>query len=425
MPYKTQVALPRHNVRENLLLALDTLRTHKFRSFLTILGVLIGTMTVILVASLIAGLDQQMVATAEQFGTRNLWVYKLEMGLPHRLTREERLRKPLTYEDATAIRDECPSVEAVATSIFKGVIEFGLPPAIAKYKGKQMLDAQFSGTSADGLRLINATLADGRDFTNVDDLHRRDVAVVGASAVKTLFGREDPVGKVINVDGHNFEVIGSLTKFKSPLGDSPDDKDVLIPYFTYKKLYPEARDNFINVRAGPGMLRQAQDEVTGLLRRRRHVKPWEQDNFGISTAESLVKQFREVLSTIALAMIVISSIGLLVGGIGVMNIMLVSVTERTREIGIRKAVGARKSDIIWQFLLEAMTLTAAGGLIGIALGWMFSLLIRLLAPSMPSSVPLWSVVTGFVVATSVGLFFGLWPAVKAARLDPIVALRYE
>ncbi len=425
MSYKAKLALPGHNVRENLLLALDTLRTHKFRSFLTILGVLIGTMTVILVASLIAGLDRQMVETAEQFGTRNLWVYKLQMGLPHRLSREERLRKPLTYEDAMAIRDECPSVEAVSTSLFKGMGEFGLPPAVAKHKGKQMLDAQFLGDSADGLRLINATLSDGRAFTNIDDLHRRDVAILGASAVKTLFGEEDAIGRTINVDGHSFEVVGSLTKFKSPLGDSPDDKDIFIPYFTYKKIYPEARDNFINVLARPGMLAQAQDEVSGLLRRRRHVKPWEPDNFGISTAESLVKQFREVLSTIALAMIVISSIGLLVGGIGVMNIMLVSVTERTREIGVRKAVGARKSDIIWQFLLEAMTLTATGGLIGIAIGWMFSLLIRLLAPSMPSSVPLWSVITGFVVATSVGLFFGLWPAVKAARLDPIVALRYE
>jgi putative ABC transport system permease protein len=170
---------------------------------------------------------------------------------------------------------------------------------------------------------------------------------------------------------------------------------------------------------------QAKDEVSELLRRRRHVKPAEADNFGIASAESVIGQFREVLATVALVMVVVSSIGLLVGGIGVMNIMLVSVTERTREIGIRIAIGARRRDIVWQFLLEAVTLTAFGGLTGIAVGWLLSLAIRTFVPSLPSTVPLWSVIAGFSVATGVGLFFGLWPAIKAARLDPIAALRYE
>ena len=167
------------------------------------------------------------------------------------------------------------------------------------------------------------------------------------------------------------------------------------------------------------------DEVRGVLRRRRHVKPADPDNFGITTSESLISDFQQVIGTVVIVMVVISSIGLLVGGIGVMNIMLVSVTERTREIGVRKAIGARRSDIGWQFLLEAMTLTGSGGIIGIVAGWLLSLTIRLLFPSLPSTVPLWSVVAGFVVATSIGLFFGIWPAMKAARLDPIVALRYE
>jgi putative ABC transport system permease protein len=172
-------------------------------------------------------------------------------------------------------------------------------------------------------------------------------------------------------------------------------------------------------------MNEAQDELRGVLRRRRHVKPSEPDNFGMATAESLINEFRQIIGTVALVMVVISSIGLLVGGIGVMNIMLLSVTERTREIGVRKAIGARRRDIIWQFLLEATTLTCAGGVIGIAVGWLLSFLIRVFVPSLPSTVPLWSVVAGFVVATSVGLFFGLWPALKASRLDPIVALRYE
>ena len=415
-----------HSVRENLSLALDTLRTHKFRSFLTVLGVLIGTTTVIAVASIIAGLDRQLVQTMEQFGTNSLWLYKLQMGAPHRLTREERLRKPLSYEDAMAIKEQCPAVEEVSAVVFRELNDFGgLPPTTVRYRGHDMSDAQLMGVTANHLKIANAPLADGRFFTDADDLHRRDVAVIAANVVDRLFKHEDPLGKSILVDGHTFEVVGTLDKFKGFVGDNPDDRDVMVPYWTFKKLHPDARDNFINVLAYRGRLNDAEDEVRGLLRRRRHVKPSEPDNFGIATAESLITQFREIIGTVALVMVVISSVGLLVGGIGVMNIMLVSVTERTREIGVRKAIGARRSDITWQFLLEAMTLTASGGVIGILVGWLLSLAIRTFVPSLPSTVPLWSVVTGFVVATSIGLFFGMWPALKASRLDPIVALRHE
>ena len=414
-----------HGVRENLALALDTLRTHKFRAFLTVLGVLIGTTTVIAVASIIAGLDQQLVQMAEQWGTRSLWVYKLQMGAPHRLTKEERLRKPLTIEDAAAMKQLCPAIEDTAVAIFDQIGEFGLTPKIAKYRGQQMLDAQFLGVTANYLAIANVPLKDGRFFTDADDLHRRDVAVIAANVVERLYQNEDPLGKSILVDGHTFEIVGTTEKFKGFIGDNPDDRDIFIPYSTYKKLYPEARDNFITALAYPDKVNQAVDEVGGLLRRRRHVKPSEPDNFGISTADSFISQFHQIIGTVALVMLVISSIGLLVGGIGVMNIMLVSVTERTREIGVRKAIGARRRDITWQFLLEAMTLTASGGVIGILVGWLLSLAIRTFVPSLPSSVPLWSVVAGFVVAVSVGLFFGMWPALKASRLDPIVALRHE
>jgi putative ABC transport system permease protein len=415
----------RQDVRENMLLALDTLRTHKFRSFLTVLGVLIGTTTVIAVTSIIAGLDKQLVDVAEQFGTRTLWVFKLQLGAPHMLTREERLRRPLSYEDAMAIKEQSPSTETVSVELFREIGEFGVPPVTARYKGQDMLDALFVGVTADHLRLINATLSEGRFFTEADDLHRRDVAVIGNGVRERFFAHEDPVGKTILVDGHALEIIGTLTKFKSFLGDDQNDKGILIPYHSYQKAYPEAKDNFICVLVEPGRMDRARDEVTEILRRRRHVKPQDPDNFGISSAESVIGQFRQIIGTVGLVMVVISSIGLLVGGIGVMNIMLVSVTERTREIGVRKAIGARRSDIVWQFLLEAMTLTAGGGLIGILIGWLLSLTIRTLVPSLPSTVPLWSVIAGFSVATSVGLFFGLWPAIKAARLDPIAALRYE
>ena len=418
------MAAHRH-VRENLLLALDTLRTHKFRSFLTVLGVVIGTTTVIAVTSIVAGLDHQLVDVAEQFGTRTLWVYKLQMGAPHAMTREERLRKPLSYEDAMAIKEQVPSATTVSVELFREMGDMGLPPVTARYKGQDMADALYVGVTADHLRLINATIDQGRFFTDMEDLHRRDVAVIGNGVRERFFPHADPIGKSLLVDGHTLEVIGTLSKFKSFLGDDSNDKAILAPYNTFKKAYPEAKDNFICVLVEPGKMDQARDEVSELLRRRRHVKPADPDNFGVSSAESVVNQFREVISTVALVMVVISSIGLLVGGIGVMNIMLVSVTERTREIGVRKAVGARRSDITWQFLLEAMTVTASGGLIGIAAGWLLSLAIRTFVPSLPSTVPLWSVIAGFSVATSVGLFFGIWPALKAARLDPIAALRYE
>jgi putative ABC transport system permease protein len=411
--------------RENLSLALDTLWTHKFRSLLTILGVLIGTMTVIAVASIIAGLDRQVVEIAEQFGTRNIWVFKIEFQIGHRLTREERLRKPLTFEDAMAIRTQCPSVEEVSVVLFKEIGEFGLPPTTVKYMGKEMLDAQFMGATPEHIRLINATLEDGRFFTQPDELHRRDVAVIGDAVVQRFFVNEDPIGKTILVDGHAVQVVGVFGKFKEFLGDNQDDRTVMVPYSTFKKFQPMARENFINVMAAPGKVAEAIDEMRGLLRRRRNDKPSDPDSFGFGTAETFVRQFREIMRTVVLVTVVISSVGLLVGGIGVMNIMLVSVTERTREIGVRKAIGARRSDITWQFLLEAMTLTGLGGLLGILAGVTLSFLVRTFVPSLPSTVPLWSVGAGFAVAVSIGLFFGIWPALKASRLDPIVALRYE
>ena len=415
----------RQSVREDLLLALDTLRTHKFRSFLTLLGVLIGTTTVIAVTSIISGLDSQLVDVAQQFGTRTLWVYKLQVGAPRHLTREERLRMPLSYGDAMAIQSFSPSAEAVSVELLREMTDFGLMPMTARYKGQDMIDAQFVGATADHLRLINATIGDGRFFTETEDRHRQPVAVIGDAVRERFFANTDPVGKQILVDGHTLEIIGLFTKFKSFLGNNDDDRVIITPYHTFQKMYPEARDNFICVLAKAGKMEQAKDEVREVLRRRRHVAPSAPDNFGISSAESLIAQFRDIISTVALVMVVISSIGLLVGGIGVMNIMLVSVTERTREIGVRKAVGARRRDITWQFLAEAMTLTATGGLMGILAGWALSVGIRTFVPSLPSTVPLWSVIAGFTVATSVGLFFGLWPAVKAARLDPIAALRYE
>jgi ABC-type antimicrobial peptide transport system permease subunit len=375
---------------------------------------------VIGVASIFKGLDQELVDMAQDYGTRTLYVYKFQPGIRFSLTREERMRRPLTYEQGMAIKEHCPSVESVGLEVF--VLELAMT---AKYKGVEMLDAWLQGNTAEDFRITNSVLKDGRLFTDIDDLHRRDVAVIGADVVQRLFLNEDPIGKEINADGHTYEVIGTLEKRKGILGENADDKVICVPYFTYRKTYPNSKENFITALAYQGKVNQAIDEITGLLRRLRNDKPSDPDSFGVATADTFIREFRDMLSTVVLVTIIISSIGLMVGGIGVMNIMLVSVTERTREIGVRKAVGARRSDITWQFLLEAMSLTGAGGVMGILAGYTLSFLIRAFVPSLPSTVPVWSVIVGLVVSVSIGLFFGLWPAVKASRLDPIVALRYE
>ena len=408
------------NVRESLLLALDTLRTHKFRSFLTILGVLIGTTTVIGVASIITGLNNQLVQTMEQYGSQTIWVYKYQFGVGSRLTREQRMRKSLNYEDAVAIRDYCPDVERVAVEIYSP----GLPP-VAKYQGQQMVNAQLLGATPDDFDINNSTFVDGRPYTTIENTHRRNVAVIGADVAKTLFENRDPIDKDFTVGNNSFQIIGVLGKRLGFLGDNGDDRDIYIPYWTFRKIYPLAKENLILAMAYPDRLAESMDEITAVLRRMRRVKPDQPNNFGMATAASIIRQFNEITGTVALALVLLSSIGLMVGGIGVMNIMLVSVTERTREIGIRKALGARRRDITWQFLLEAMTLTGAGGLLGILLGYLLSFAIRAALPSLPSTVPLWSVVLGFMVSISIGLFFGMWPAMKASRLDPIVALHHE
>jgi putative ABC transport system permease protein len=220
------------------------------------------------------------------------------------------------------------------------------------------------------------------------------------------------------------EVIGVMQR---PAAAMPGQEDlrILLPYFTMRKMFPGAREHMLVVVAQEGLLAKAQDEVRTVLRTERRVKHNEPDNFWMSTAEQMIENFRSVMSMVALVMVVLSSIGLLVGGIGVMNIMLVSVTERTREIGIRKAVGARAADVVLQFLTEAVVLTGLGGLLGMSLGWFLSLTVRLIFPSLPTAVPLWAAGLGVAVSVGVGLFFGIWPASKAARLDPVVALRYE
>jgi len=417
----------RQDVISAMGMALGTIREHKLRSFLTVLGVIIGTTTVIAVGSIIAGLNENVIESIQSFGTNTAFVSRLPSGPRFgRLTREERMRKHLTLEDAQVLVEACPDIINAAPSIFPN-FESGIFGLIARYKNEEVVGLDYRGTTPAFFTVYgNASIKEGRYFTEAENEHKLDVIVIGEDLARALFSKLSAVGKPIQINGHSFEVLGVLDRPRGTFtGIGGEDRRAVIPYWTFRKVYPNAKEHGIRFEAREGRLDRAVDQARGLLRQRRSVPFNKPDDFSIATADSLVEQFHAITGAVALVMVVLSSIGLMVGGIGVMNIMLVSVTERTREIGVRKALGARRLDIVWQFLLEAMTLTAGGGLVGIAVGVAISAVIRWLVPSLPSTVPLWSVAAGLAVSTSVGLFFGLWPAVKASRMDPVVALRYE
>jgi putative ABC transport system permease protein len=387
------------------------------RSFLTVLGVIIGTGAVIGVGSIIAGLDGAITNILKSFGPNTIVILRgSAMG---NWTPEELKRKPLTREDALAIEERCPSVEHASPYLFSNFDTIHK----ARYKGNDLYNLDLAGTE-EGYAAGGTVMLSGRFFTDMESRHRMPVVVVGEDIGKSWFRNVDPVGKWIEVDGHAVEVIGVMQR---PAASFPGQEDnrILMPYFSMRKLFPSANEHMLIVIAKPGLLSKAEDEVRTVLRIQRKVPNDKPDSFSLSTAQQMIEDFHRITGTVALVMVILSSIGLLVGGIGVMNIMLVSVTERTREIGIRKAVGARKSDIIVQFLTEAVVLTGMGGVIGLAMGWTVSLLTGLIFRNLPTAVPLWAAASGILVSVGVGLFFGIWPAGRAANLDPVVALRYE
>ncbi|HWQ52645.1 MAG TPA: ABC transporter permease [Bryobacteraceae bacterium] len=412
---------------ENMQMALGAVWTHRFRSGLTILGIVIGITTVVTVASLLTGLRKGVVTFFEELGPDNIFLYKTG-GDPGRTRAPERemRRRPMLPSYADQIRRWCPaSVEDTGLQLYiPGII--GGRPLTARVRGYESDTINLMGASPNIFTLSPRDLSQGRVFTAEENARGMHVITIGASVAEALFPRGDAVGQQVMVDGAEFTVVGVFAKAKGGFfGENGLDNQITLPIRTAASRYPQIDRYMVIAKARPGMRKQAYDEVEAAMRRIRRLAPGVENDFSISTPDQIIQQFDRITGLIGLVAIAISALGLLVGGIGVMNIMLVSVTERTREIGVRKALGARRRDIVGQFLVEAMTLTGSGGLLGIVIAIAITMLIGVLVPSLPSEVPTWAVVTGFSVSVAIGLFFGTWPAMKAARLDPVDALRYE
>jgi putative ABC transport system permease protein len=406
-------------------MALDNLRAHRLRSGLTVVGVVIGVLVVVVVSSILTGMRRNVIQAVEEYGTNNIFAFHLTTG-PHLGPRDrsEYRRKPLRPEDGRAVRDLAPAVEDVAHCAFVWLQDRTITYGREKYRRGDL-----QAVSANYGEVANLSLREGRFLTETDDEHRRPVMVIGHNVAQALFGTLGgrAVGREVRFAGRPFAVIGVLEKRKGGfLGENEDDNAVFLPYRTGRIVAPRTSDwMLLVIRARSGALPAALDQAEDVLRRRRGVRANQPSNFDLSTADRIIQQFDGITAAIGLIAIAISSVSLMVGGIGVMNIMLVSVTERTQEIGVRKALGARRRDIVRQFLFEAIALTLSGGAVGVLLAVVVSRLLLWLLPALPSEIPPWAVVAGLAVSIGVGLGFGVWPARRAAALDPVEALRYE
>jgi putative ABC transport system permease protein len=410
-------------VKEIFMMALDSIRMNKLRSSLTILGIVIGVLTIVGMVAVIEGINASFAQQLEAMGANVLFVSRFEPGIHvGRMPEEMRRRKKLEFADAAALEQSCPSVAAVTPQV--SYFRF-LPPVRAKYMANELENPQVIGASHKYMQIYEEyTVETGRFFTEAENLNKREVCVIGAEIVDALFPNVNPLNKMITLEGRKLMVIGILDRKGKFLGQSRDNY-LFMPTGTFRKFYPGFDDVILIVKLKSGVnIAAAKDEIINLMRLRRKVKANEKNNFTVFTQETVAGLFNQLTGAAFMVMIIISSIGLVVGGIGVMNIMLVSVKERTREIGLRKAIGARRVEIRNQFLYEAIVLTVTGGVVGIICGILLSLLIRALS-GLPISVNFGSIVAALAVSTSVGLFFGIYPASQAAKLNPVDALHYE
>ncbi len=409
--------------REAVRMALDTLRTNKLRSGLTVLGIVIGVMTVIVISSVINGLNSNVSNMVSSLGTNVIWIFRFPV-IGVRPTTEMLTRKQLTYEDAEAMK-LLPHVVDVVPSLRYENFDFNGGSVVVKYGNKKSENVSLEGVTASNTSVYDFGMTQGRYFNLSDEQRSAHAAVLGHDTAEDLFGQESAVGKEITVEGRPFTVVGVQEKEKTAFGGGKNAEDNMVhmPITTFHKLHPEVLDYWISAKFDDQKNRAvAEDEIRELLRRRRKVHNDQEDNFAIFGADSITRLWTQVTGSLFLLMFGLSAVGLMVGGVGVMNIMLVSVTERTREIGVRKAIGATKQTIMAQFTLEAVTLCALGGVIGIVLGSAGALVLKALISSIVS--PMW-VLFALFSSCAIGLVFGIYPAWKAASLNPIEALRYE
>ena len=409
--------------RESVRMALDTLRTNKMRSGLTILGIVIGVMTVITISSVITGLNASVSDVVSHLGTNVLWLFRFPV-IGVRPTAEMLARKQLTHDDMTEIA-KLPHMVAASASLQYTNRTFGVGSVVAKFGLRKADNVSLEGDSPLNAMVYDKVISEGRFFTQTDEDRAADVTVLGHDVERALFGDIDPIGKDVIIAGRTFTVIGVLDKQKSAFGGgkNPNDSFAYFTIPTFKKLHPEILDYWISAKFDDQKNKElVTDEIRELLRRRRKVRNEAEDNFAIFGSDSITKLWNQITGSLFLLMFGLSAVGLMVGGVGVMNIMLVSVTERTREIGVRKAIGATRQTILLQFTLEAIVLCAVGGVIGILMGAMAAMGLGVVIPSQVSL--LW-VLAAFLCSCGIGLVFGIYPAWKAANLNPIEALRYE
>ncbi len=413
------------DLRENLGVAMDTLRSHKVRSALTVLGIVIGVTSVISVAAIITGLNQYIEDKVNQFGPNTFFFSRIPPATSGRMPEKIRMRKYLDPGDAAKLRETCPDIQS--TTMFGTRAVFLGNTNQIRYEGQLVENAIVRGVEPDYVDVVPMFSVEfGRFISRYDNEHVRQVVVLGADVADSLFPAIDPIGRTVRINGQNFEVIGIFARTPGLFGGPGVDQFAIIPFTTFHKNYPESKELAIgfvlrrDVNKDVGL-----DQVLDAMRRIRHLKAKEENDFDVIASDFLSTLWNQLTGALVILTGVISSVGLLVGGVGVMNIMLISVTERTSEIGVRKAMGARKKDIRIQFLMEATMLTLLGGAIGIALGGIIAFLVRTLIPSIPASLSILWIVLGVGISVSVGLFFGYYPANRAANLDPIVCLRYE
>jgi putative ABC transport system permease protein len=412
---------------DTISMAMDTIAKNKLRSALTVLGIVIGVMTVIAISSVVRGLNSKIQEQVAEFGTNVVWVYRFDVFQFGRPSPELLTRKELSLEDAEALKG-LPHVSAACAGVRYVNPMFGAGLYSVKYNGRKVSNTILEGDSADWKEVYDLALREGRFFTQEEDDRRANVIALGHDTAEGLFGDESALGKELNIDGELFTVVGVADKRKSGIGGgkNPEDNMIWFPLHTFKKLHPELKDHWVSVKADShASIDAVKDEIRDTLRRRRHVKFNQPDNFAIFTPDALSDLWNQLTGGIFIFMFAVSSVGLMVGGVGVMNIMLVSVTERTREIGVRKAIGATKRNILFQFTLEAITLCALGGVIGIVIGGMITWAIHASFEALPATMSVYWTIAAFTVSCSIGLLFGIYPAWKAANLDPIEALRYE